>query len=105
MLITQGSSGHTICIAVMPSKSQTAKKAIEKEFRNRTGTFVDRPSGKTYSYNSKEVTPQMIKEQLAEEFRSYILDGKIPYKPNTGRPFILKIFSDIVCFFKTFFTG
>jgi len=34
MLITQGSSGHTICIAVMPSKSQTAKKAIEKELKS-----------------------------------------------------------------------
>jgi aspartokinase/homoserine dehydrogenase 1 len=33
MLITQGSSGHTICIAVIPSKSVIAKKAIEDELK------------------------------------------------------------------------
>jgi len=34
MLITQGSSGHTICIAVMPSKSTIAKNAIDKELKS-----------------------------------------------------------------------
>jgi aspartokinase/homoserine dehydrogenase 1 len=34
MMITQGSSGHTICIAVMPSKSTIAKKAIESELKS-----------------------------------------------------------------------
>ena len=34
MLITQGSSGHTICIAVIPSKSTIAKNAIESELKS-----------------------------------------------------------------------
>ncbi len=33
LMITQGSSGHTICIAVTPSVSKQAKKAIENELR------------------------------------------------------------------------
>ncbi|AFN74761.1 bifunctional aspartokinase I/homoserine dehydrogenase I [Melioribacter roseus P3M-2] len=33
LMITQGSSGHTICIAVMPSVSKLAKKAIENELK------------------------------------------------------------------------
>lgn len=33
LLITQGSSGHTICLAVLPSESSIAKKAIETELK------------------------------------------------------------------------
>jgi len=33
LLITQGSSGHTICLAVFPSDSYKAKKAIENELK------------------------------------------------------------------------
>ncbi len=33
LLITQGSSGHTICTAVLPEKAEAAKKIIEHEFR------------------------------------------------------------------------
>lgn len=33
LLITQGSSGHTICLAVFPSESYKAKKAIENELK------------------------------------------------------------------------
>ncbi len=33
LLITQGSSGHTICLAVFPSDSMKARKAIENELK------------------------------------------------------------------------
>jgi aspartokinase/homoserine dehydrogenase 1 len=33
ILITQASSEHTVCLAVLPGQSATAKKAIEEEFR------------------------------------------------------------------------
>ncbi len=34
ILITQGSSEHSICFAILPKHTKQAKKAIEKEFRN-----------------------------------------------------------------------
>lgn len=77
--------------------------AVMNEFKNRQGTFEDRPTGEIIKYS--EATPQQIKEQLAEEFRDYVKDGKVPVKPKDGRPFIVKMFSDLVNFIKTFFTG
>jgi hypothetical protein len=81
----------------------TEQEAVLKEFNSRKGTFVDRPTGKTVKYS--EATPEQAKEQLAEEFRDYIMTGKIPAKPNTGRPFIVKLFADISKFIKEFFLG
>ena len=56
----------------------TAKEQenVLKEFRSRKGTFVDRPTGKTIKYS--EATNQEVKEQLAEEFRDFILKKKAP---------------------------
>ena len=34
IMITQGSSEHSICLAILPSHTSDAKKAIEKEFKN-----------------------------------------------------------------------
>jgi len=79
------------------------QKSIINEFNSRTGTFVDRPTGETVKYS--EATPQQIKEQLAEEFRDYVLFKKVPAKPKDGRPFIVRLFSDIVNVIKKFFTG
>jgi hypothetical protein len=79
------------------------QEAVRNEFISRKGTFVDRPTGKTIKYS--EATPEQAKEQLAEEFREYIMNGKIPAKPTDGRPFIVKLFADIVSFIKGFFTG
>lgn len=77
--------------------------AIENEFRQRRGTFIDRPTGKLLNYS--EAAPQQIKEQLAEEFRDYVHNKKIPPKPNKGRPFIVKLFADLVSLIKRFFLG
>lgn len=79
--------------------------AIENEFRQRKGTFIDRPTGKVFNYSDKEVTPQMIKEQLAEEFRDYVHNKRIPPKPYKGRPFILKLFADLISLIRKFFLG
>ena len=79
------------------------KVAVLNEFRNRKGTFVDRPTQETVKYS--EATPEQIKEQLAEEFRDYVRSGKIPAKPGSGRPYIVKLFSDLVNFIKEFFVG
>ena len=49
---------------------------LNEEFKARTGTFVDRPTGRTVKY--KDATPDQIREQLAEEFRDYIQEQKKP---------------------------
>jgi hypothetical protein len=99
-----GTFYHEVFEAVWKMFADPAEQqSIIKEFKSRTGTFVDRPTGKTIKYS--EATPQQIKEQLAEEFRDYVLFKKVPTKPKDGRPFIVKLFSDIVNIIKKFFTG
>jgi hypothetical protein len=79
------------------------RQAILNEFKNRTGEFEDRPSRQMIKYS--EATDEQAKEQLAEEFRDYIRESKVPQKPKDGRPFIVKLFSDLWNFIKEFFTG
>jgi hypothetical protein len=79
------------------------RKAIVNEFKNRKGSFTDRVTGQDIKYS--EATPGQIKEELAEEFREYVLDKKIPPKPTDGRPYIVKMFSDLVNFIKEYFLG
>ena len=79
------------------------RKAIVNEFKNRPGSFEDRVTGQQVKYS--EATPAQIKEQLAEEFREYVLENKLPPKPADGRPYIIKLFSELLHFIKTFFTG
>jgi hypothetical protein len=99
-----GTTYHEVFEAVWKMfTSASEQESIIKEFKSRTGTFVDRPSGNTIKYS--EATPQQIKEQLAEEFRDYVQNKKIPQKPSKGKPFILKLFSDLVNFIKEFFLG
>lgn len=83
--------------------SPKERTAIVDEFKNRTGSFTDRVTGQEVKYS--EATPAQIKEQLAEEFREYVLDNKIPPRPTDGRPYIVKMFSELVHFIKTFFFG
>ena len=53
----------------------------------------------------ENATETEIEELLAEEFRDYVQFKKIPGKPAKGRPFVLKLFTDMVNFIKEFFTG
>jgi hypothetical protein len=73
--------------------------AIRNEFKNRKGSFVDRPTGETINY--ADATNEQIKEQLAEEFRDYVLTGQAKQE----KSLIAKIFSDIIKFIKQFFIG
>lgn len=99
-----GTFYHEVFEAVWKMFADPAEQqSIINEFKSRTGSFVDRPTGETVKYS--EATPQQIKEQLAEEFREYVLFKKVPTKPKDGRPFIVKLFSDIVNIIKKFFTG
>jgi len=99
-----GTAYHEVFEAVwkMFSTPQEQQNIIN-EFKSRTGTFVDRPTGKTVKYS--EASTQEIKEQLAEEFRDYVQFKKVPVKPKDGRPYIVKLFSDLVNAIKAFFLG
>lgn len=99
-----GTAYHEVFHAVWSMfTSPEERKSIRLEFRNRSGSFVDRPTGKTINY--ADATNNQINEQLAEEFRNYVQDNKIPAKPSKGRPFIVKLFADLIHAIKTFFVG
>lgn len=99
-----GTTYHEVFHAVWNMfTSPKERVAIVNEFKNRKGTFEDRVTGQEVKYS--EATPGQIKEQLAEEFREYVLDNKIPPRPTDGRPYIVKMFSELVHFIKTFFYG
>jgi hypothetical protein len=78
------------------------KEAILKEFVSRPGTFVDRETGKTVEY--KYAVPHQIKEELAEEFRDAVLNDKLG-KPIESKSLIGRLFSQLIDFIKSFFTG
>jgi len=99
-----GTAYHEVFEAVWKMFAKPAEQqSVLKEFRGRKGSFTDRPTGKTVEYS--KATDEQIKEELAEEFRDYILYNKIPAKPTDGRPFIVKLFADLVQFLKEFFVG
>ena len=76
------------------------RKLVIEEFKSREGSFLDRPSQTTIAY--KDATNQQIKEQLAEEFREFILnDQKESYLSKLGK-IIKKLFKDIVNYIKNF---
>jgi len=74
--------------------------AINAEFRGRTGSFVDRATGKTIKYS--EATDFEIKEELAEEFRDFV---QKKLQPTKGMSLIKKFFVDLAEFIKSFFVG
>lgn len=76
---------------------------IGNEFRSRTGSFFDKASLKDIKYS--EATDKQMEERLAEELRNYLQEGIVPVKPKQGKSWIANLFSDILEFFKTFFTG
>jgi hypothetical protein len=53
----------------------------------------------------ENATEEDIEELLAEEFRDYVQFGKVPGNPAKGRPYIMKLFSDMVNFIKELFTS
>jgi uncharacterized protein (DUF2267 family) len=79
----------------------TEQKAVLDELKNRSGSFFDRSSLDNIKYS--EATNEQLEEKLAEEFRDYVQFKKIPAKPTKGRPFILKLFADMVTAIKSLF--
>lgn len=97
-----GTAYHEVFEAIWKMfSSPEEKKAILNEFKNRSGSFVDRETGTTITY--KDATAQQVKEQLAEEFRDYVLTGK-HFDKNQGKSFIGRMFSELIDFIKAFFS-
>jgi hypothetical protein len=98
-----GTAYHEVFHAVWRMFTDTKERAsILNEFKNRKGSFED-ILGEKIEYS--KATERQIEEKLAEEFRDFVQEGKIPAKPSEGKPFIVKLFADLVSFIKEFFTG
>ena len=86
-------------IWAMFTDAQEKEKTLET-FRNRKGTFVDRPTGTTVKYS--EATEEQAKEEVAEEFRRFMLKEK-PATGFIGGMFkkLKKFIEDAILFIKT----
>jgi hypothetical protein len=99
-----GTAYHEVFHAVWRMFSDPVEQAsVLQEMRNRQGTFFDRTTFTNVSYF--EATDDQLEDKLAEEFRDYVQFKKIPAKPKDGRPFVVKLFSELSTFIKEFFTG
>ena len=99
----EGTAYHEVFEAVWKMFAGPAEKqAIINEFKSRRGSFVDRESRKTIDYI--DATPYQIKEQLAEEFREAVLFNKLGI-PLESKSLIGRLFSQLIDFIKSFFTG
>ena len=99
-----GTAYHEVFHAVWRMFADSAEReGVMNELRNRKGSFFERKSGTDVKYS--EATDNQLEEKLAEEFRDYVQEGKIPAKPADGRPFVVKLFADLVKFIREFFIG
>lgn len=101
----QGTAYHEVFEAVWAmATSATEKKAVIRDFKNKKGTYVDRFTGEIVTYAN--ATEPQLREELAEEFRDYIMHDKYPSQPSTAPSSIIgKIFKEILDTLKAFFFG
>ena len=96
----RGTEYHEIGEAVWNGMlSPEERQAILDEERQKSGKFKDRQSGKTYSYDDPNVTDQMLKERIMDDFADFRL-GKLPARSLKEK--VLKFFRNIIEFFKQF---
>jgi predicted NAD-dependent protein-ADP-ribosyltransferase YbiA (DUF1768 family) len=101
-----GTAYHEVFEAVWAMMTTPAERnAIAKDFRRREGSYVDRFTGETVVY--KDATDDQMREELAEEFREYVMYSKNPKEaPAPKTPsFLKRIFDDIINAIKAFFVG
>ena len=96
----RGTEYHEMMEAVWKAfLSPEQRQAIIDEFRTSPGSFVDRQSGKTYKKDDPNVSEQMIKERIMDNFAEFRL-GKLPAR-SLGEK-ILRFFRSILEWFKSF---
>jgi hypothetical protein len=101
-----GTAYHEVFEAVWAMMTTPAERnAIAKDFRRREGSYVDRFTGETVVY--KDATDDQMREELAEEFREYVMYNKNPKEASAPKTpsFLRKIFDEIINAIKAFFIG
>lgn len=101
-----GTAYHEVFHAVMAMFTDPIERQIlMDEFRKRKGTFTafnEELDEVTIKYS--EATDKQAEEQLAEEFKEFVLTGE-KYKPEGSKYSIVRFFSDLVNFIKEMFLG
>jgi len=98
----RGTEYHEIGEAIWNGMlSKEEQEAILADERTKSGTFKDRASGKTYSYDDSKVSDKILKERIMDDFADYRL-GKLPAR-SLGEK-VRMFFKMIMDFFKSFVT-
>ena len=98
----RGTEYHEIGEAIWNGMLTTEEQqAILDQERARPGTFKDRASRKTYSYDDANVSDKILKERIMDDLADYRL-GKLPARSLGER--VRRFFKMIMDFFKTFGT-
>ena len=101
-----GTAYHEVFHAVMSMFTDPVERQIlMDEFRKRKGTFTALTEGledTTIKYS--EATDKQAEEQLAEEFKDFVLSGK-KYKPEGSKYSIVRFFSELADFIREMFVG
>lgn len=78
------------------------KNRLYREFAAREGSFKDYATGQVIAY--ADATPLQAEEQMAEEYREFVMTGQRPPLSKKGN-FILELLKRILAFFNSVFTG
>ena len=97
---TKGTEYHELFHGVFNGfLSEDQRQAVIEEFKQQTGTFTDRATGKTINYS--DATDKQAEERIADDFGDF-RKGKMAAK-SLGQK-ILDFFKSIIEFFKSFGT-
>jgi len=95
---TRGTEYHEIFEGIFKGMlSPAEQKALIDEFKARTGTFIDRESGKKIEYS--KATDKQAKERIADDFGDFRV-GKLPARTLGEK--VRRFFKAILDFFKSF---
>lgn len=96
----RGTEYHEIFEAIWADFLPTEEKnRLITEFREKSGQFTDRESGKKYNYDDPSISDNMVKERIADDFADYRV-GKLPARSLSEA--IRNFFKSIMDFFKGF---
>jgi hypothetical protein len=96
----RGTEYHEVGEAIwngMLTKEERA--ALIAEFRNKTGQFTDRETGKKYNHDDPTVSDDMVKERILDDFADFRV-GKLPVRTLGEK--ITNFFRRILDFIKSF---
>lgn len=96
----RGTEYHEIGEAIWNGMlTKAEQQALIDEFRSKPGQFTDRETGKKYNHDDVNVSDNMVKERILDDFADYRL-GKLPAR-SLGES-VRRFFKMIMDFFKSF---